>query len=345
MSDKNTPPSTPLSRRSFSAGLIGLPLALSAADISASPDGKPASTRSQKQRRQELYALLGDLPPRQRPISATVVSAEERPAYLLEKLELDLNGIQKVSAYFVKPKRGQAPFPTVLYNHAHGGDYKLGKDELLRSRKELSSPGYADFLTGQGMAALCIDHWVFGERATLDELSAFKEMLWKGQVLWGMMVYDSLRAVDYLTTRPDVDARRLATIGLSMGSVMAQWAAALDERLKVCVDMCCLSDYQSLMETHGVSMHGVYFYVPSLLKHFTLGQVNALTAPRAHLAFAGKLDRMTPADGLARIDAELTRAYASAGVPDRWVLQHTEVGHQETPDMRIQIQGFLKKYL
>jgi hypothetical protein len=242
-------------------------------------------------------------------------------------------------------RHGQGPFPTVLYNHAHGGDYRLGKDELLRGRKELSTPPYADFLTGQGMAALCIDQWVFGERATLDELSTFKEMLWKGQVLWGMMVYDSLRAVDYLTTRPDVDARRLATIGLSMGSVMAQWAAALDERIRVCVDMCCLSDYQSLMETHGVGMHGVYFYVPSLLKHFTLGQINALTAPRAHVAFAGKLDRMTPQDGLARIDAELTRVYQAAGAPDRWVLHHTEAGHQETPEMRSQIQEFLKKYL
>jgi hypothetical protein len=109
--------------------------------------------------------------------------------------------------------------------------------------------------------------------------------------------------------------------------------------------MCCLSDYQSLMETHGVGMHGVYFYVPSLLKHFTLGQINALTAPRAHIAFAGKLDRMTPADGLARIEAELNRVYKEAGVPDRWVLHRTEVGHQETPEMRAQIQEFLKKYL
>jgi|WetSurMetagenome_2_1015567.scaffolds.fasta_scaffold83892_2 dienelactone hydrolase len=338
-----TPPNPRLSRRSFTAGLAGVPLALSASSGPASPEQK--TTPAQKQRREQLYALLGDLPPRRRPITAKVISTEERPGYVLEKLELDLNGLQTVSAYFAKPSLGRGPFATVLYNHAHGGDYKLGKDEFLRSRKEMSTPGYADFLTSQGMAGLCIDHWVFGERATLDELSTFKEMLWNGRVLWGMMVYDSLRAVDYLTTRPDVDARRLATIGLSMGSVMAQWVAALDERIKVCVDMCCLSDYQSLMATHGVSMHGVYFYVPSLLKHFTLGQINALTAPRAHLAFAGKLDRMTPADGLARIDAELTRVYKAAGVPERWVLQHTEVGHQEIPEMRAQVQEFLKKFL
>jgi hypothetical protein len=349
MTDKRTRVRRSITRRSFSSSLATVPLAFSAIAGPVSDQSKPASIQrlrvSPQQRRAELYSLLGDLPERHRPIAAQVVSSEDRPGYRLETLELDLNGIQKARAYFVKPKVGRGPFPTVLYNHAHGGDYKLGKDELLRSRKEMSMPPYAEFLTAQGMAALCIDHWVFGDRATLDELSTFKEMLWNGRVLWGTMVYDSLRAVDYLATRPDVDAKRLATLGLSMGSVMSQWVAALDERIKVCVDMCCLSDYQSLMETHGVSMHGVYFYVPSLLKHFTLGQINALTAPRAHIAFAGKLDRMTPPDGLARIDSELTRVYAAAGVPDRWILHHTDVGHQETLEMRAQILEFLKKYL
>src|SRR5690606_41351128 len=47
-------------------------------------------------------------------------------------------------------------------------------------------------------SALCFDTWMFGERATRTELDTFKHMLWHGRVLWGMMVYDSLKAVDYL---------------------------------------------------------------------------------------------------------------------------------------------------
>ena len=53
------------------------------------------------------------------------------------------------------------------------------------------------------------------------ESEVFMEMLWKDQVLWGMMVYDSLRAVDYPTDCPDVDAARIGTLGISMGSTMA----------------------------------------------------------------------------------------------------------------------------
>ena len=296
-------------------------------------------------RRKQLYKLLGDLPPRRRRITAETVSVEERPGYILEKLVLDLNGIEPVPAYFVKPKGLAGKAPTILYNHAHGGDYPLGKNELIDGRSALHTPPYADLLTSMGYCALCMDTWVFGERATRTELDAFKEMLWKGRVLWGMMVYDSIRGIDYLVKRPEVDASRLGTVGISMGSTMAWWVAALDERVKVCVDICCLTDYQALMEINNLKGHGIYYYVPSLLKHFTAAQINALIAPRAHLSLAGDLDDLTPTAGLERIDAELERVYAEAGVPERWRLMRQQVGHQETPEMREEIVEFLRRFL
>lgn len=288
-----------------------------------------------------LYQLLGDLPPRHRKVTARSLSTEERPGYLLEKLELDLNGLEPVPAWFVRPKQAKGRMPAVLYNHAHGGEYKLGKDELIRGRKQLQSPPYADALTGQGYCALCIDTWVFGERATRTELDVFKQMLWEGRVLWGMMVYDSLRAIDYLVSRPEIDPARIATLGLSMGSTMAWWVAALDERVKVTVDLCCLTDFQALIETGNLKGHGIYYYVPSLLKHFTTAQINGLIAPRAHLSLAGTLDALTPVAGLDRIDAELKRAYAAAGRPDNWKLLRYPVGHQETAEGRREILAFL----
>jgi hypothetical protein len=70
---------------------------------------------------------------------------------------------------------------------------------------------------------------------------------------------------------------------------MAWWTAALDERLKVTVDICCLTDFQALIANHNLSGHGVYYFVPSLLKHFTTSEINALIVPRPHLALAGLL--------------------------------------------------------
>lgn len=296
-------------------------------------------------RRQELYALLGDLPDRQRPLTAVKLHQETRPSYILEKWHLDLNGLEEVPAYFVYPQQRSGRLPTILYNHAHGGNYALGKEELLGGRSALQPPPYAEELTRHGYAALCIDHWAFGERSGRTESAIFKEMLWSGQVMWGMMVYDSLRAIDYLCTRPEVDPQRLGTLGLSMGSTMAWWTAALDPRIKVCIDICCLTDFQTLLETQGLDGHGIYYYVPRLLQQFTTAQINALIAPRAHLSLAGNLDPLTPPQGLSRIDAELQQVYTAANAPTAWQMLRYEVGHVETAEMRQEIIAFLQNWL
>jgi dienelactone hydrolase len=297
------------------------------------------------QRRKELYNLLGDLPQRKAPIRCRTISVQRTPKYILEKLMLDLNGIEQVPAYFVRPLEAAGPMPAVLYNHAHGGDYVLGKDELTCGRGAVQSPPYAEELTAMGCCALCIDHWAFGERRGRTESEIFKTMLWQGQVMWGMMVFDSLRAVDYLCTRADVDARRIGTVGLSMGSTMGWWAAALNERIRVCVDICCLTDFHEIIKSGGLDGHGIYYYVPRLLKHFSTSDINALIAPRAHLGLAGNYDRLTPPAGLDKIDRDLRRAYKAAGAPDAWQMVRYDIGHLETADMRMRIVAWLKKWL
>jgi hypothetical protein len=305
----------------------------------------PASeTEGAEGRRHELYGLLGDLPARDRPISVRTTSIEDRPGFVLERLVLDVNGVEPVPAYFVKPKQVRDKMPVILFNHWHAGEYKLGKDELLRP-KPGNVPAYAEDLTAQGYCALCLDMWCFGERSARTELDTFKEMLWRGQVLWGMMVYDTLRGLDYLLTRPEVDTTRVGTLGMSMGSTMAWWVAALDTRLKVCVDICCLTDYQALIEAHNLKGHGVYYFVPGLLKHFTTAQINSLIAPRAHLATAGTFDGLTPAAGLDRIDRELRDIYQRLGRPEQWKLLRYDVGHAEPSEMRRDILAFLRERL
>lgn len=296
----------------------------------------------QETRRWQLYSLMGDLPPRDRPLQVRKLGETERPGYVLEKLELDLNGIEAVPAYVTRPAGSRGRRPAILFNHSHGGGYKIGKDELLNGREYMGKPPYAEFLSSLGYVTLCIDAWVFGERARWDELTAFKQMLWEGRVLWGMMVYDSLRAFDYLLTREDVDPARIGTLGMSMGSTMAWWTAALEPRIKVCIDICCLTDFQALIADNGLNRHGIYYYVPGLLKYFTAGQINALIAPRAHLGLAGEADALTPAAGLDRIDAHLKKVYSELGAPDQWrLLRYPGVPHQETPEMRKAIERFL----
>ena len=130
-----------------------------------------------------------------------------------------------------------------------------------------------------------------------------------------------------------------------MGSTMAWWLAALDERIKVCVDICCLTDFEELIAARGLDGHGIYYYVPRLLKHFDTAQINALIAPRAHLALAGNYDRLTPPRGLDKIDAHLKEVYARLGVCERWRLLRYDTGHFETAHGRAAITQFLRQWL
>lgn len=298
-----------------------------------------------EQNREKLYDLLGDLPSRQAPIYSTLISREERENFTIETLLLDLNGIELVPAYFIHPKNNDSKTPVILYNHSHGGNYHVGKEELLNSAPYMNKKSYADQLTEYGYSVLCIDEWGFGERRGRSEGEIFKEMLWKGQVMWGMMVYDSIRAVDYLFKRNDVDTTRIGTLGMSMGSTKAWWTSALDTRIKVCVDICCMTEFQSLIDTRGIDGHGVYYYVPKLLKYFTTSQINSLICPRPHLSLNGIYDRLTPGKGLDIINEELKKLYKEDDSEGCFTLKKYPVAHFETSEMRSDVIEFLNKWL
>jgi hypothetical protein len=299
-----------------------------------------------KEARDKLYSLLGDLPVHDRPVSGEIIAEKDCGTYVLESLLLDLNGIEPVPAYVAKPKNASGKLPCVIYNHYHGGLYHIGKNEFVTDQRPyIYGESYAKALTDQGYIALCIDCWNFGERSGRDETELFKEMLWKGQVLWGMMVYDYLRSVDYMLTRDDVDVERLATMGLSLGSTAAWWLAALDERIKVTVDLCCATDFDELIRIRNLNGHGIYYYVPSLLKHFTASDIMALIAPRKRLSINGRFDKLTPIEGLYKIDADMQAAYTRYGKPENWQMLICDCGHMETAQTRKEVIRYLKRNL
>ena len=288
--------------------------------------------------REALYALLGDLPDRALSISARTVAVDENEDFFTEHLVLSLNGIEEVPAFFTRPVEKKEKYPVMLFSHSHGGFYKMGKNELLSPAPYGYPVPYAKALAQRGIACLAIDHWCFGERHGRSESATFKSMLWKGQVMWGMMVYDSLRALDYLVARPDVDASRIGVTGISMGCTMSIWVAALDERVKICADLCCLTDFEELERCGDLDAHGIFYYVPGLTKCFTMADICKLITPRPHLSTAGLYDNLTPVKGLDKIEGAL----ADGG---GFELKRYPCGHLETRAMREDVLGFIAGYL
>ncbi|MED4803920.1 dienelactone hydrolase family protein [Bacillus atrophaeus] len=295
-------------------------------------------------KREQLLHLLGDLPEK-RKMSISTLTTEERENDILETLLLDLNGIEKVPAYFVKPKNRTDKMPAVLFQHSHGGCYERGKRELTEGAEYLKTPSFSGEFTSRGYAVLALDHWGFGDRRGKTESGIFKEMLLTGRVMWGMMIYDSMRAIDYLQTRSDILPDRIGTIGMSMGGLMAWWTAALDDRIKVCVDICSQVDHETLIEMQDLDRHGIYYYVPSLAKHFSASDIQSMIAPRPHLSLVGEHDRLTPVKGMNKIETALTALYQEQGASDRYRMVRSASGHFETALMRHEALRFLEKWL
>ncbi len=295
--------------------------------------------------RKKLLGLLGDLPPRTPRVSATLLGEELTSHYRLERLLLDTGGPERVPALATFPRSSEPPYPAVLFSHSHGGFYRLGKRELVEGNVYLAAPPYAEALAERGIACFAIDHLNFGERHRQSETALFKELLWRGQVQWGLMVSDSLAALDYLAHRKDVDAKRIAALGISMGSTMSYWTAALDERVRVVVELCCLTDYEELIASRGLDEHGVYYYVPSLLKHFATADLLELVAPRPFLSLSGNQDPLTPPRGLDKLDAAMKKAYSARGAPEAWKMVREDHGHFETESMRRAALEWLERWL
>jgi len=302
----------------------------------------------QERRRKELWSLLGDLPWQHRAAPPKLLKTETHEGYTLERLVLDLNGIEPVPALLLIPDKRQSPAPALLYIHWHGGMYGLGKEQLLRGVDVQSA--YAPVCVEKGLVTLAIDSWCFGERKHEEdgekgEEDAFKLMLWRGRVLFGMMMFDELRALEYLASRPEVDPQRLGALGMSMGATKAWWLAALEPRVHLCLDVCCLTDYEELIKNRALSEHGIYYYVPSLLKHFQTADINELIVPRPRLSVNGRQDPLTPALGVEKIRNHLLPLYREYGRETNCRIDLFDSAHVELPEMRKLIVEWMDRYL
>ena len=301
--------------------------------------------------------MLGDLPALFTP-GVTIEDRQSANGYTLERLAFD-NGVgDTVYGYILIPSGHKGRRPAILYHHQHAGMYEWGKEEVIAKTFEGLDFATGEALVRQGYVVLCIDAYAFGQRrfqgpagkkekGAATEASLFKMFLWQGRTLWGMMVRDDLLALNYLLSRPHVDADRIAAMGVSMGSTRTWWAAALDERIKVAISVACLTRYQNLIAAGLVGQHGIYYYVPNMLKErIDTESIVALIAPRPHLTLTGDRDLGSPTDGVRIINAFEEHLYKLYDKRENFHgLLYKGIAHEYTPDMCQETLRWLKRHL
>ena len=321
------------------------------------PFPAPADAATWQARRpdvlQKVLHSLGDLPPRPSPERARLLSRELRDGFSVESVALD-NGVDgSVTALLLIPERRQAPAPAVLWLHSSTPD----KSQILAPDTNGGSTSLGEAMVRAGYVVLAPDAYWHGDRVgtgpagaletgRAEQESLFKLHLWFGRTLWGMFVRDDQIALDYLCSRPEVDAERIGATGMSMGSTRAWWLAAVDERVTATVAIACLTRYQNLIAHGELRQHGIYYFVQGLLQHFDTEAVLALIAPRAFLALTGELDAGSPADGVRELAGHVSAVYAAVGVPERFRnVLYPETGHTVTLQMRAELLAWFGRWL
>ncbi|MEM9318483.1 MAG: hypothetical protein AAGA70_05705 [Pseudomonadota bacterium] len=263
-------------------------------------------------------------------------------AFDCHDLALSFDDGQESRAWFIAPPKPHiAPVPAVLYCHAHGNNYAIGRDELLGGRPALIAP-YGPALAEAGIASLALDLPCFGSRSDLAEPAMARQALWHGKPLFGRMLAELAAAARWLGDRPEI--AQIATLGLSMGATHAFWLAALLPEIAGAAHLACFADLGTLVATGRDNQHGPYMMVPGLLPLARTGEIAGLVAPRPQLVCIGQADPLTPRAALQTGLRDLRTAYADT--PDRLhVLLEPDLGHAESPEMRREVLKFLRNTL
>jgi fermentation-respiration switch protein FrsA (DUF1100 family) len=310
------------------------------------------------------------------PLQASVVKKALGRGLILEEVrfasEKKADGtIEFVPAYIVRYATNGKKLPAVIVLHGTGGS---GKSQLPLLTE----------LAERGMIGVAIDARYHGERAGgARGAAAYNQAIiraWRSKPgtkheypFYYDTCWDLWRLVDYLQTRPDIDAKNLGMIGLSMGGIEAWLAAAVDERIKVTVPAIAVQSFRWSLEhdrwqgrSHTIAAaHQAAArdlgegqvnqkvcralwtkIIPGILDDFDCPSMLRLFTGRPLLILSGDKDPNCPLDGAKLAFAAAERAFAVAGTADKLrIMVAKNTGHHVTPEQRQAAMAWFERWL
>ncbi len=288
-------------------------------------------------RLEELRDMLGLLPwPERTPLNLRITGTIDQGAYSIEKIHFESLPKFYVTANLYVPKSRSKPLPAVIYVCAHDG----GKAKYQH---------YAQSLAKNGYVALVVDPIQHAEAFGFHHGVVFEEMHeWysRGYTPAGIEVWNAIRALDYLETRPEVDKSRIGMTGFSGGAMMSYFTAAVDDRIKAAAPFMGISTFAANMREDAQNRHCDCMFAVNLHRQ-DLIHIGALIAPRPLLSAQGKLDTLFPVPGYREFAEKVGALYRALGKPDSDAYQLLEIdaGHADTEYMREQTIRWFDRHL
>ena len=286
--------------------------------------------------RRKWLDFLGDLPAHKAPLKAEVSQTEQCGGFTRQLVRYQIEEGIFTDAYLLKPARRQGRYPAVVVFHptiATAAAQVAGVDSSVPEKMQ------GVHLALRGYVVLCPRCYIFAEGAGYSnhvQSTLTKHPAWKGMT---RMLWDGVRAADYLESLPYVDKTRLGCLGHSLGAKEALYAAAFDERFKTAV-------FSEGGIGIGFSNWEAIWYLGGAVKEpgFALEhhQLMALIAPRAFLLLGGESadgDKSWPF-----IEATLP-VYKLLGAPGELGWLNHRSGHRYPPEARAVAEEFIDRRL
>ena len=268
--------------------------------------------------------------PEPTPLNPRVTGRLERDGYRVEKVIFESRPEYYVTANLYLPTGRGFPVPGVLVPCGHSDNGKA-IDTYQSVCQGLVKKGYVVLIydpPGQGERKQYWDAEKGASRIggpTSEHSLVGYQCYLAGINLSNLMVWDSMRAIDYLCSRPEADRDRIGCTGCSGGGTNTSWVTPLDERIKVAATVCFITTLQQRTLSTLIADPE-----QNPLPAFKLGldhhDMSAAVAPRA-LQISAALDDFFPIAGTREAAGEARRIYEMLGVGERFSLFETPGGH------------------
>ncbi|MGD0125418.1 MAG: acetylxylan esterase [Terriglobia bacterium] len=198
--------------------------------------------------RAKILELLGGLPDYKGPLNARVTGRIERPRYTIEKVIFESLPQFYVTADLYLP-RESGKHPGVLIPMGHWEQGKLAAQPIAANLAMKGFVALAYDPVGQGERQQAYDRRIEASLiggATDQHFQAGAQSILAGENFARYRIWDGMRALDYLVSRPEVDRDKLGATGCSGGGTLTTYIAALDPRIKVAAPACYINSWRQL---------------------------------------------------------------------------------------------------
>jgi len=301
----------------------------------------------QKQQKEAIWDAIGRFPEKT-PLNARITSVVQKEGFRIENLIYEsLPGYYVTASLFI-PDKIQQPAPAILFCSGHSA---------LAYRRDVYQIPLQN-LVKKGFIVLAFDPVSQGERLQYFDKEENKSLIGGstkehsypapqsfliGQSVARYFVWDGIRGIDYLVSRPEVDAARIGVHGLSGGGTQTAYIAALDDRVAAAAPSGYITGYKRLMESVGVQDGEQNFY-HGIARGIDHADFLEIRAPKPTLVMATTRDFFN-ITGTREVFDRVKKTYKFMGKPQNLQMVEGDYEHGYTQNIREGMYAFFQKHL